>query len=146
MAKYSKQIVDKICELVASGDYKIVDVCKKTGIHHDTYYDWKANKPEFSERLKKAEERRLEVFKNMARSGLAKLLDVFEYEEEHIEYGNDSIKSRKVIKKKIMPNPAAVIFALCNLDPENFKNIQRVDHTSKGEQVTGFNYIHPNEC
>ena len=151
MAKYSKQIVDKICELIASGDYRIVDVCKKTGIHHDTYYDWKANKPEFSERLKKAEEERLEAFKSMARSGLAKLLDVFEYEEEQIEYvddpkdsGKTKIKSRKVTKKFIMPNPTAVIFALTNRDPASFKHLKYIDHTSEGERITGFNYIKPN--
>ena len=86
----------------------------------------------------------------MARSGLAKLLDVFEYEEEHIEYvddpknpGHPKIKSKKIISKKIMPNPTAVIFALTNRDPANFKHLQHIDHTSDGERVTGFNFIEP---
>ena len=147
MAKYSEKKADLICELVASGDYKIVDLCKKAGISHETYYAWKKSKPEFSESLKRSEEQRLEVFKNMARSGLAKLLDVYEYEEIHTEYvddpknaGKPKIKSKKIITKKIMPNPTAVIFALTNLDPANFKHLQHIDHTSKGEKVSPIDY------
>ena len=144
MAKYSKEIVDKICNLLATGEHRIVDVCKQVGISTTIFYDWKDSKVEFSDALKDAEEQRLSQFKDMARSGLAKLLDVYEYEEETTEYsldpiGNEQVKSRKVIKKRTMPNSAAVIFALCNRDSENFKNIQKVDVdlTSKGEQITG---------
>ena len=77
-------------------------------------------------------------------SGLAKLLDPIEYEEKTIEYavdsnGTEKVRSRKTVTKRNMPNSAAVIFALCNQDAENFKNIQKVDVdvTSKGEQITG---------
>lgn len=144
MAKYSKEIVDKICNLLATGEHRIVDVCKQVGISEPTFYEWKESKPKFLEALKGAEQQRLSQFKYMARSGLAKLLDVYEYEEETTEYssdpiGNEQVKSRKVVKKRTMPNSAAVIFALCNRDSENFKNIQKVDLdlTSKGEQITG---------
>lgn len=141
MAKYSKEKAKEIADLVASGDYRIVDLCKKAGIHHETYYEWQRSKPEFSELIKKAEAERIESFKNMARSGLAKMLDVFEYEEEHIEYvddplnpGHPKIKSKKILKKIMMPNPTAVIFALCNRDPENFKNIQHINHSGTIKQ------------
>ncbi|MES2733573.1 MAG: transposase [Bacteroidota bacterium] len=129
--KYSPEIVNRIVELLASGDYTINDVCKQVGINQDTFYDWKANKSEFSEALKQAEKDRLLSFKRMARSGLAKIIDVFEYEEVTTEYidgkdkeGNSKpkIKSRKVVKKFIMPNATAVIFALTNMDADNWKH------------------------
>ena len=36
------------------------------------------------------------------------------------------------ITKVIQPNPASVIFALCNLDSETFKNVQRQEHEYTG--------------
>ena len=147
MAKYSEKIVDKICELVATGDNRIIDICKRVGISEPTFYEWKNSKPKFLESLKKAEESRLEAFKYMARSGLAKLLDVFEYDElhtEHTHFKGVPITNIKTITKKVMPNPTAVIFALTNRDSANFKHLQHIDHTSDGEKVTGFNYIKPN--
>lgn len=142
MAKYSEEIVTRICDLLATGDHKISDVCKQVGISEPTYYEWKESKPKFLEALKEAEKKRLEAFKNMARSGLAKLLDVHEYDEETIEYidnpkdpGKPKIKSKKIVRKKIMPNPTAVIFALTNQDSENFKHKQHVDHTTGGQKI-----------
>lgn len=136
MAKYSPEIVEKICELVATGDHRIIDVCKMVGIAEQTYYEWKDSKPEFLESLKEAEKKRLEQFKNMARSGLAKLLDIYEYEEETTEYtdnpkeqGKPKIKSKKKTTKRIMPNPTAVIFALTNQDSDNFRHKHEVKHS-----------------
>jgi len=144
MAKYTIEKAKQIAELLATGENKIIDICKQVGIAEPTYYEWKKSKPKFLELLKEAEVERVSSFKGMARSGLAKLIDVYEYEEEHIEYkvdaiGNQVIRNRKLIKKRMMPNSAAVIFTLCNLDPENFKNIQKVDVdiTTGGEQITG---------
>lgn len=136
MAKYSKKLVKLICDELATGNHTIADVCIKVGITETTFYDWKKKKPEFSESLKEVEAKRLEAFANMARSGLAKLLDIHEYEEVTTEFENDKqgkpvIKFQKRTKKKIMPNPTAVIFTLTNRDPENWKNRQSID--AKGD-------------
>jgi transposase-like protein len=136
--KYSKEKAAAICELFATGEHKIADVCKATGITESTFHKWKAEKSEFSESLKKAEASRLAQFATLARSGLAKLLDVYEVEETTTEYvdskGEDGkskpkIKGRKVTVRKFMPNATAVIFALKNLDSENFKDKQEMEHT-----------------
>lgn len=133
--KYSTALAEKICAVLATGEHTIADVCKQVGITESTFYKWKLEKSEFSEALKKAEAQRLAAFKNMARSGLAKLLDVHEVEETTTEYvdkaGKPIIKSRKVTKRVFMPNATAVIFALKNLDPESFKDRQQVEHTGK---------------
>jgi len=132
-----------ICDELATGNHTIADVCKKVGISEALYYKWKTDKIEFLEALKHVEAKRLEVFANMAKSGLAKLLDIHEYEEITTEYENDKqgkpiIKAQKRVKKKIMPNPTAVIFTLTNRDPENWKNKQSIDAKGDFTHSIGF--------
>lgn len=143
MARYSKALVKLICDELSTGNHTIADVCKKVGIHESTYYEWKNTKPEFSEALKEVEVKRLAAFANMARSGLAKLLDIHEYEEVTTEYENDKkgkpiIKSQKRVKKKIMPNPTAVIFTLTNREPNDWKNRQSIDAKGDFNHSIGF--------
>lgn len=148
--RYSQAIEDKIIELYESGNHKIQQICEAVGISRDTWYKWKDANEGFKNRLEECEPKRLDNIKDLARSGLAKLLDVFEYEEESIEYIADpanpskpKIKSKKITTKKVMPNPTAVIFALTNQDSDNFRHKQHVDHTSNGKEITGFNYVNP---
>jgi len=143
MAKYSKKMVEAICDELATGNHTIADTCVKVGISETQFYHWKKTKAEFAEALKEVEQKRLEAFANMARSGLAKLLDIHEYEEVTTEYENDKqgkpiIKSQKRTKKKIMPNPTAVIFTLTNRDPENWKNRQSIDAKASINHNVGF--------
>ena len=143
MAKYSKGLVKTICAELATGNLTIADVCKKVGISEATFYYWKTTKPEFLEAYKEAEQLRLESFKEMAKSGLAKLLDIHEYEEVTTEYENDKkgkpiIKSQKRVKKKIMPSATAVMFALTNREPENWKNRQSIDAKANINHNIGF--------
>jgi transposase-like protein len=131
--KYSKKRVQKICQLIESDDYTIPEVCKYAGIGESTYHDWRNKYPEFLEAVKKAEEKRLELFRKAARSGLLTLLRGKEYEEVTTEYvegkpdkdGNTKpkIKSQKKVKKFILPNPTSVIFALKNLDADHFADL-----------------------
>lgn len=136
--KYSKDLVERICAEFASGEHSVADVCKKVGLAESTFYKWKEEKSEFSESLKKADALRLSSFKQMARSGLAKMLDVYEYDEMSRSYSVDKhgkrrIKFEKATRKKVMPNPTAVIFALKNLDAENFKEKQEIESHNKVE-------------
>lgn len=134
--KYSKEIEDKIIELYESGDHTIQQICAAVGISRECWYKWKDMQDGFKERLESCEPKRLEKIKELARSGLAKLLDTYEYDEETTEYiddpinpGTPIIKSKKVTTKRVMPNPTAVIFALTNQDSENFKHKQEIQHS-----------------
>jgi hypothetical protein len=77
----------------------------------------------------------LQSFRTMARTGLASRLVDREIEEVHTEYvddrGKPKVKSKRVIKKLILADTAAIIFTLKNTDPDNFKDKQEVEH--KGE-------------
>jgi ACT domain-containing protein len=139
--KYSKDLVERICTLFATGEHSVADVCKQVGLAESTFYKWKEEKSEFSESLKKAEDLRLSAFKRMARSGLAKMLDVYDYDEMSRSYsvdkkGNRRIRFEKATRRKVMPNATAVIFALKNLDPENFKEKQEIESHNKVEVMT----------
>lgn len=135
MAKYSKERVERICNLIKSDDYTVAEICRQVDIHIDTFYEWKNNKPEFAEAINKAEQIRLELFRKAARSGLLVLLQGKEFEEITTEYveskpdkeGNTrpKIKLQRKVKKFILPNPTSVIFALKNLDPENFPELTK---------------------
>jgi transposase-like protein len=141
--KYTKDLVERICELFATGEHSVASVCTQVGISEAVFYRWKNDKVEFVESLKKAEALRLSAFKQMARSGLAKLLDVYEYDEMSRSYSVDKhgkrrVKFEKATRRKVMPNATAVIFALKNLDAENFQDKQAHEITGKnGAPIAG---------
>jgi predicted CopG family antitoxin len=125
VGKYNSELVDKICSLIEQDTYTIEEICKNVGIVESTYYEWKATKEEFSEAIKKAEKKRMEKLAVAARNSLMKLVCGYEVINTKIKKGKDSKVIEEVIEtKNIEPNTAAVIFALTNSDPDNFKNKQ----------------------
>lgn len=138
--KYSKKIVDRICELVSTDDYTVQEIADQVGINPCTYYDW-LKKKAFAKAISEAETRRFDLFKREARRGLLTLLRGKEYEEVTTEYvegkpdangkATPKIKSQKKVKKFILPNPTSVLFTLKNLDSDNFKDIVKSEITGK---------------
>jgi hypothetical protein len=72
MAKYNKEIVKQITDLIKADSYTIAEICIMNGIDIDIFYDWKLKKPEFSEAIKKAEEYRKQFFVIEAKKSLIK--------------------------------------------------------------------------
>lgn len=136
MAKYSKEIVEKICQLVRSDSYTIEEICKNVGINKDTYHSWLNFKPDFSDAIKKAKGEFDELIASEARKSLLKLIQGYEVEEKKTVYVNDKenkpkVKEQTVQKKHFQPNTAAVIFALTNKAPDEYKNRQNTELTGK---------------
>lgn len=128
--KYNIDILNEICGYLREGDTART-AAAKAGIHEDTYYEWIKVHPEFSEAVKRAQaEHKQKEFGEIldsAKKSLKILVEGTEYDEVETEYGTDKngnvyIKHQKTKKKKILPNPTSVIFALTNRDPENWKN------------------------
>lgn len=128
--KYTPDRVEKICRAIEAGETNET-AAKMGGISVSTFCEWQATKPDFSEAVKKARERFEEWQMNGiledARKSLKTLICGQEYEEIKTEYENDAdsnprIKKQTRVTKKILPNPTAVIFALCNRDPEHWQN------------------------
>lgn len=147
---YSPERVAKICKAIEDGE-TYETAAKIGGIQRSTFWDWMKDKPEFSDAVKKAkaafEEWQLNGILEDAKKSLKVLICGQEYEEIKTEYENDKTGSPRIRKqtrttKKILPNPTAVIFALCNRDPENWKNRVtndvngRIDVEQKGDGVS----------
>lgn len=140
MAKYSKMLVSRISELMSSDTYTIAEICEMVGISKDTFYQWKKNKPDFSDAIKKAEEERMNFFVAEAKKSLLKKIQGYTVQEKHTTYTSDKqgkpqIKEQKNVDKHYQPDTAAIIFTLTNGDSDNWKNRQNTDVTSKGDKI-----------
>lgn len=128
-----------ICEALAKGETQDT-AYRLAGISNETYYRWLKENSEFSNAVKKAQAEfqdwQMNGILEDARKSLKTLICGQEYEEIKTEYENDKngqprIKKQTRVTKKILPNPTAVIFALCNRDPEHWKN--RVEQEVSGK-------------
>jgi hypothetical protein len=135
MAKYNKKIVERICNLIAADSYTIAEICQEVGISESTYHAWKTTKSEFSESIKKAEYKFNDLIVAEAKKSLVKLIKGYTVQEKRTltadtgkkdESGKPivRVKEHGVTDKHYQPNTAAVIFALTNRDPDNWKNRQ----------------------
>lgn len=141
---YTPERVAKICKAIENGETNET-AAKIGGIAVSTFCEWQAKKPEFMEAVKKAkaafEDWQMNGILEDARKSLKTLICGLEYEEIKTEYEQDpknpnSPRIKKQIRttKKILPNPTAVIFALCNRDPEHWQN--RVSNEISGKIET----------
>jgi hypothetical protein len=134
-------VKDDIISYIREGDSNIL-ACKKVGISKETFYTWINDKPDFSDSLKKARKEFRETIVQTLEQSLWKRAAGYEVEEVKNEYRtlNDGskvlVKSSKT-KKHFPPDTGALIFALINLDPENWKNRQD-NRLSVDEGISGF--------
>ena len=142
--KYNPECVAKIIEAIENGDTMEV-AAARGGINVATLYEWQATKAEFAEQVKKAratyDEWCLAGILQDAKRSLKVLICGQEYEEVKTEYESDPknpsaprIRKQTRTTKKILPNATAVIFALCNRDPEHWQN--RVTNELDGKVQT----------
>lgn len=142
MAKYNKNIVEKIANLIREDSYTIAELCGKVNISKDTYYRWLAQKADFSDAIKKAEEDFNALIIVEAKRSLIKLIKGYTVQEKKTVTADTGkkddegkpiirVKEHSVVDKHYQPNTAAVIFALTNRDPANWKN--RLNNEMSGE-------------
>lgn len=150
MAKYSKLMADTIVSLYRDGKHGIKEICEAVDISQDTFHQWKKDKPYFSDALSNVQEQRLYNIGEMAISGLAKLVDIYEYEEKRTDYmpgiateeekkkgivPKGKVKMMSITKKIIMPSNSMIQYALNNLRSDRFKTASSIDHTTKGQSL-----------
>lgn len=145
MAKYSRQLVDRICSLIREDSYTIVEICDLVQINKDTYHTWMKTKSDFSDSIKKAENDRMQFFVAEAQKSLLKKIQGYEVEESKTVYVDNGkpvvdeetgkekqkpkIREKTIVKKHIQPDTAAIIFTLTNGNPERWKNRQDTNVT-----------------
>lgn len=134
-------VKDDIISCIREGDSNIL-ACKKVGISKSTFYEWLESYPDFSASLKKARKEFRETIVQTLEQSLWKRAAGYEIEESKNEYrtlkdgGEVLVKSSKTTKH-FPPDTGALIFALTNLDPENWKNKQD-NRLSVDEGISGF--------
>ena len=145
--KYTPERVAKICDAIAEGRNN-EQAAQIGGISKETFYQWYNNKSDFLDAVKKARARYddwvLNGILEDARKSLITLIKGVEYEEIKTEYENDSFGNPRIKKqtrttKKIPPSATAIIFALCNRDPEHWQNRVQQDISGKIETETKSN-------
>ena len=141
-AKYSKAILKKICALIKKDTYTVAELCVQVGISEGSYYGWKNRFKEFEEQIKEAEDIRLKYFASEAKKSLLKKIQGYTVQEkktvtvpgkvdEKTGTVTPKIKEQTVTDKHFQPDTGAIIFALCNTDPDNWKNRQSTELTGK---------------
>lgn len=131
--------VDIMCKAIAAGkSYK--DAFTAARVSKATFYAHLANDSDFSDRVKKAEQEYQDWYDSQlvvdCKRSLLELVRGYEWDETTTESALDKngkmveVK-KKTIHKKAAPNPTAIIFALCNRDPEHWKN--RVEREVSGK-------------
>ncbi len=136
MAKYNKKRVNYICSLLSKDSYTIEEICSLSGITVSTYYEWIESKPEFSEAVEKAKETYNQLIVREAKKSLMKKIQGYAVDENKTVFINDkegkpTIKEKTTIKKHFQPDIVAIIFALTNKAPEEYKNKQSSELTGK---------------
>ena len=135
------EVKDIVIASIREGDKNVV-ACKKAGINQDTFYQWLKARAEFSEAVKKARAEFLDEIASQLEASLWKKAKGYEVEESKEEYamkkGERVLVKKTTTKKHIAPDTGALIFALTNVDPDNWKNRQD-NRLSVDDSVTGFN-------
>lgn len=140
--KYNKEIAERICSLIETDTYTVAEVCRLVKIAPSTYFDWINRYSEFSDNIKKAEAARMAFFVAEAKKSLLKKIQGYTVQEKHITTVGSGkfdingkeipkIKEQKTVDKHFQPDTAAIIFTLCNGEPDTWKNRQNNEVTGK---------------
>lgn len=130
--------VEIMCKAIAAGkSYK--DAYTAARVSERTFYYHLREDLQFSQLVKKAEQEYQEWYDSQiivdCKRSLLELIRGYEYDEITTETGTDlrgkPVSKKKITHKKVGPNPTAIIFALCNRDPDNWKN--RVNNEITGK-------------
>lgn len=130
--KLTPEITAALCAQIAKGANER-QACKAVGLGKTAFYDYINKDADFADAIKQARKEaqqwEAEEMITAAKKSLRVLIEGMEYEEKKTVYISNPnnpdaprIKEMTVTKKRVMPNAAAVFFALTNRDPENWKN------------------------
>ena len=131
-----------MCKAIAEGkSYK--DAFTMARVSKAAFYAHLANDKDFIDRVKNAEAEYQQWYDSQCvvecKRSLLELIRGYEYDEVTTESGpgkdgKSIVVKTKTVHKKVAPNATAIIFALCNRDPEHWQN--RINNELSGKVVT----------
>ena len=107
-------------------------------VSEQTINSWKSKFPEFLESLKKG---KAQADAKVAKSLYNRAIG-YQHDEDKIFNANGEPLIVHTIKH-YPPDPVSAIFWLKNRQPNKWRDKQEIDHTTKGEKVTGFEIVEP---
>lgn len=139
--QWTQAKVDLMCKMIAQGkSHK--DAYTAARVSYTTFYAHLKTDNEFIESVKKAEAEYQQWYDSQlvvdCKRSLIELVRGYEYDETTTETGIDArtgknVTKTKIVHKKVAPNPTALIFALCNRDPEHWQNRVNTELSGKVE-------------
>ena len=141
-SKYDSHVVPHFDDIFYwySHDWTLKQIASELGVAESTFMEYKKNKTELSELLKKAEKSKPRYLAIKAEAALRDKLQDREVEEVHQEQwigknGEVTKKHIKKIKKIIAADTTAIIFALKNADPDRWNDKRQLELS--GEVTNG---------
>lgn len=132
MAKYN-DVKDELLQLIRDGA-TFKDACQAVGVSESLLYRWKNEKEDFAQDIKKAQkEHRAKIVPELERALYKRALG-YEYTETKTETFPDGNDRVTVTKKQMPPDVGALVFALCNLAPGDWRN--KVENQVSGDLKT----------
>lgn len=123
--KMTPEIVERVCEGLRNGLSR-TKAAEGAGITRETLRLWCKSDEDFAVKVADAEQEYREwCFEGVKKDSLESLKTLIcgtEYDETETKVDKEGNKSVKVTHKVILPNVTALIFALCNRDPEHWQN------------------------
>ena len=110
-------------------------------VSEKTINTWKEKHPEFLQSLKRGKQ---QADAKVAQS-LFHRATGYQHPDTKFATHEGIITDEREYTKHYAPDPTACIFWLKNRQPEKWRDKQEIDHTSKGESVTGFEIVAPDE-
>lgn len=141
---WNEEKVTIICKEIAAGK-TYEQAYTKARVSKPAFYTHLKSDTYFKDEVKKAEQEFAEYFDanivSVCKRSLVELITGYEYDELTTESYIDGrtgkrVTRKKVSHKKVAPNSTAVIFTLCNRDPDNWKNRIDTEVNAKVEQQT----------
>ena len=129
--KYTKEVVETLAKHIKKGS-TITSACDAVGISKQTFYDWKKNKADFSDAIKKAQSVADKKVENaLFKTAVGYTVTEKEYRSMQMRGFETEKKLVKTVKKKVLPNVTAQIFWLKNRNPEEWKDKQDIEHSGE---------------
>ena len=132
MAKYN-EVKDELLQHIRDG-CTFKEAYQMVGVSKSQFYEWKATKSDFSDAIKEAQRiGRAEIVPELEKSLYKRALG-YEYTETKTETFPDGNERVTVTKKVMPPDLGAIVFALCNLAPDVWRN--KVEQKLEGDLKT----------
>lgn len=132
MAKYCKELVDKICGYLREGE-TVESTCKLVNIAKSVFYLWKQEKSDFLDAINKAVEEYEATCVEKAEHSLFKRAVGYDYESTETVFvdcdGSPKIKQKKKKITHVAPDVSALQFFLTNRAGDRWKNKQQNELT-----------------